>query len=171
MVESILNNKKILAVDDEPDVLDSVEKEILAVAPNCYFYKATEYQTAMELLVSYTYDLIILGNIGVGGFDLLDINMNRPVRFPVVMLTDHALNPQALRRSIEMGSRAYLPKEKLGEIVPFVEDVLRYENLPGWARLFRNVRGFFNVRWRENWKKTDKSFWKEFDAQIAFIKR
>jgi DNA-binding NtrC family response regulator len=171
MVESILNNKKILAVDDEPDVLDSVEKEILAVAPNCYFYKATEYQTAMELLVSYTYDLIILGNIGVGGFDLLDINMNRPVRFPVVMLTDHTLNPQALRRSIEMGSRACLPKEKLGDVVPFLEDVLRYENLPGWARLFQNVRGFFNARWGENWKKTDKSFWKEFDAQIAFIKR
>ncbi len=171
MVESILNNKKILAVDDEPGVLDFVEKKILAVAPNCYFYKATEYQTAIKLLVSYTYDLIILGDIGVGGFDLLNINVDRPVRFPVVMLTDHALDPQALRRSIEMGSRGYLLKEKLGEIVPFLEDALRYENLPRWALLFQNVRGFFNVRWTESWKKTDKSFWREFDAQIAFIKR
>jgi DNA-binding response OmpR family regulator len=171
MVESILNNKKILAVDDEPDVLDFLEKEILAVAPNSYFYKATEYQTAMELFVSFTYHLVILGNIGVGGFDLLSINMSRPVRFPVVILTDHALDPQALRRFIEVGSRAYLPKEKLGEIVPFLEDVLRYENLPGWARLFQNVRGFFNARWEEDWKKTDKSFWREFDGQIAFIKR
>jgi hypothetical protein len=87
------------------------------------------------------------------------------------MLTAHALDPEALRRSIEMGARAYLPKEKLGEIVPFLEDVLRYENLPGWVRLFQNLRGFFNARWGENWKNTDRKFWKEFDEKIAFIKK
>jgi CheY-like chemotaxis protein len=171
MVESILNNKSILAVDDEPDVLDILEEEILAVAPNCYFYKATEYQKAVDLLVSRTYDLVILDIMGVRGFDLLSIAMSRPIPFPVVMLTAHALDPQALRRSIEMGARAYLPKEKLGEIIPFLEDVLRYENLPGWARLFQNLRGFFNARWGENWKKTDEKFWKEFDEKNAFVKR
>jgi len=30
------------------------------------------------------------------------------------MLTAHSLDPKSLKRSIEMGARAYLPKEKLG---------------------------------------------------------
>ena len=63
------------------------------------------------------------------------------------MLTAYALSPEALRQSIEMGARAYLPKEKLGEIAPFLEDVLTYENLPVWGRLLQNLGGFFNSRW------------------------
>jgi len=169
MPESILNGKSLLAVDDEPDVLDVLQEEILGAAPSCHFDKATEYQKATELMVSFTYDLVILDIMGVRGFDLLSLAVNRP--FPVVMLTAHALDPEALRHSIEMGARAYLPKEKLGEVVPFLEDVLRYENIPGWGRLFQNLLGFFNARWGENWKKTDEKFWKEFDEKIAFIKR
>jgi hypothetical protein len=41
MKESILNGKRILAVDDEPDVLTILEEEILGAAQNCYFDKAT----------------------------------------------------------------------------------------------------------------------------------
>ena len=171
MAESILNGKMILGVDDEPDVLTVLEDEILDTAPNCHFYKATDYWKATELLATFTYDLVILDIMGVRGFDLLDQAANRPFPFPVVMLTAHSLNPQALRRSIEMGARAYLPKEKLGEVVPFLEDVLKYETLPGWSRLLQNLLGFFNARWGENWKKTDEKFWKEFDEKIAFIKR
>jgi len=35
------------------------------------------------------------------------------------MLTAHAMNPEALKRSYDKKARAYLPKEKLGAIVPF----------------------------------------------------
>jgi len=148
MAESILNGKSLLAVDDESDVLDVLEEEILAVAPNCYFDKATEYQKAHELLSSLTYDLVILDIMGVRGFDLLDLAVNRPFPFPVVMLTADALNPQALRRFTEMGIRAYLPKEKLSEAVPLLEDVLRHEYLPFWRRIFEPLRGVFNARRR-----------------------
>jgi CheY-like chemotaxis protein len=171
VAESILNGKSLLAVDDEPDVLDVLQEEILGAAPNCYVDKATEYQKATELLSSLTYDLVILDIMGVRGFDLLSLAVNRPFSFPVVMLTAHALDPEALRHSIQMGARAYLPKEKLGEVVPFLEDVLRYENIPGWGHLFQNLLGFLNARWGENWKKTDEKFWNEFDEKIAFIKK
>jgi DNA-binding response OmpR family regulator len=171
MAESILNGKNLLAVDDEPDVLTILEEEILEAAPKCYFDKTTSYQHATEFFASFTYDLVILDIMGVRGFDLLRRAVDRPSPFPVVMLTAHALNPGALKQSIEMGARAYLPKEKLGEVVPFLEDVLRYENLPGWGRLFENLLGFFEARWGGNWKKTDESFWKGFDEKIAFIKK
>ncbi len=169
MKESILSNKRILAVDDEPDVLAILEEEISNACQGCIFEKATSYAQAHELIRSWTYDLIILDIMGVRGFDLLELAVAH--RFPVVMLTAHAMTPEALKRSIELGARAYLPKEKLGETVPFLEDVLKYENLTAWGRLFENLKGFFNSRWGENWKKVDEKFWNEFDERIAFIKK
>jgi len=118
MVESILNGKKILAVDDEPDVLTVLEEEILGAAPNCYFDRSTNYQKAAEFLSSFTYDLVILDIMGVRGFDLLNLAVDRPSPLPVVMLTAHALSPGALRQSIEMGARAYLPKRNLEKLFP-----------------------------------------------------
>jgi DNA-binding response OmpR family regulator len=169
MTESILKDKRILAVDDEADVLMVLEEEIKEACPNCSFDKTTTYKEANERMAMFPYDLVILDIMGVRGFDLLKHAVVR--QFPVVMLTAHALNPEALRQSIEWGARAYLPKEKIGEILPFLEDLLRYDNLPGWARLLQNLGGFFNSRWGENWKRTDEKFWKEFDEKIAFIKK
>jgi len=69
-----------------------------------------------------------------------------------------------------MKARAYLPKEKLGEVVPFLEDVLKYEYLPGWKRHLKKLEGFFNARWGEYWQKSDAKFWKEFDEKTTHIK-
>src|SRR4030042_6977829 len=115
MVESILNGVKILAVDDEPDVLDILEDEILGAAPKCKLEKATAYEEAVKKLEYQTYDLVILDIMGVRGFDLLDLAVKRDFR--VTMLTAHALTPEALKRSFEMKARAHLPKEKLGQVV------------------------------------------------------
>ena len=160
MTKSILNGKMILAVDDEPDVLTVLEEEIKEACPNCTFDKAATYKEAAERMASWTYELVILDIMGVRGFDLLELAVAH--NFPVVMLTAHALNPEALKRSIKMGARAYLPKEKLGEIVPFLEDVMRYEYGPGWRRLLKQLEGFFNAYWGPYWQKHDKKFWKEF---------
>jgi hypothetical protein len=62
------------------------------------------------------------------------------------MLTAHSLNPESLKRAFDMMARAYLPKEKLGEIVPFLEDVLTYDYLPGWKQLLTRVGKFFDER-------------------------
>jgi CheY-like chemotaxis protein len=168
MKESFLDGKRILAVDDEPDVLAVLEEEILAAAPKCRVDKATTYQEATERMISWTYDVVILDIMGVRGFDLLELAVSR--NFPVVMLTAHALTPEALKRSFEMKARAYLPKEKLGEVVPFLEDVLRYEYLPGWKLFFEKLKGFFTGRWGENWQKSDEKFWKEFEEKTSHIK-
>ncbi len=168
MTESILNNKRILAVDDEPDVLAVLEEEIMGAYPSAKVDKASTYEEAVERMVSWTYDVVILDIMGVRGFDLLELAVRRD--FPVVMLTAHSLSPEALKRSMEMKARAYLPKEKLGEVVPFLEDVLKYEYLPGWKRHLKKLQGFFNARWGEYWQKSDAKFWKEFDEKTTHIK-
>jgi CheY-like chemotaxis protein len=168
MTESILNGKRILVVDDEPDVLALLEEEMMEDAPDCIVDKATHYNEAVEKMASWTYDMVILDIMGVRGFDLLSLAVNR--HFPVAMLTAHALSPEALKQSMEMGARAYLPKEKLGEIVPFLKDVLSYDYLPGWKRLLGKLGGFFNVRFGPNWQKTQEKFWTEFEEKTSQIK-
>ncbi len=160
MKDSILNGKKILAVDDEPDVLSVLEEEILGACPNCQFEKATTYEAASGLLESKSYDVVILDIMGVRGFDLLELAVKR--NFRVAMLTAHALTPEALKRSFEMKARAYLPKEKLGEVVPFLEDVLKYEYLPGWKRVLEKLKGFFDDKFESDWEKKTGLEWREW---------
>jgi CheY-like chemotaxis protein len=158
LTESILNGKTILAVDDEPDVLSVLEEEILRAAPKCKFERAITYEEAAQKLESQTYDVVILDIMGVRGFDLLDLAVKKNLR--VAMLTAHALTPEALKRSFEMKARTFLPKEKLGEVVPFLEDVLKYEFLPGWKRLMKKLEKYFDTRWGEYWQKAEADFWR-----------
>ena len=163
MSDSILDGKKILAVDDEPDVLSVLQEEIMEACPACTFEKATNYEDAAKLLESKTYDVVVLDIMGVRGFDLLDTAVKRG--FKVAMLTAHALSPEALKRSIEMKARAYLPKDKLGEIVPFLEDVLKLDYESGWKRLFEKLHGFFTERFESDWETKTGSRWQEWVSQ------
>ena len=160
MSGSVLDGKRILAVDDEPDVLSVLEEEIGGACLKCTFDKAATYEQAAALLKSNTYDLVILDIMGVRGFDLLQLAVER--NFKVAMLTAHAMNPDALKRAFELKARAYLPKEKLGEVVPFLEDVLSYDYLPGWRRLFENLKSFFDSRFDSDWEKRTGLNWREW---------
>ncbi len=160
MRKSILSGKRILAIDDEPDILGVLEEEILGTCSNCKFEKATTYEEALKMLQSQTYDVVILDIMGVRGFELLELAVQR--NLPVAMLTAHALNPQALKRSFELMARAYLPKEKLGEVVPFLEDVIKYEYLPGWKRLYEKLKGFFDDKFGSDWEKKTGLLWREW---------
>ncbi|MCX5815810.1 MAG: response regulator [Proteobacteria bacterium] len=165
MKESILDGKKILAVDDEPDVLTVLEEEIIEACPKCTFDKATTYESAVKKLESSNYDVVILDIMGVRGFDLLELAVKKGMK--VAMLTAHALSAEALKRSHEMGARAYLPKEKLGEIVPFLEDVLNYEFESGWKLLFEKLHGFFTEKFESDWEKKTGLNWKEWGKPSA----
>jgi DNA-binding response OmpR family regulator len=150
MTVSVLDGKRILIVDDEPDVLTVLEQEIEDVGPNCKVDKATTYEKAAELINANTYDLVVLDIMGVRGFDLLTLAVKR--NFRVGMLTAHALSVEALVKSHELGAHAYLPKDKLGEIVPFLEDILIHEYKKGWARLLEKLETYFEDRFGRDWK-------------------
>lgn len=160
MTQSILDGKKILAIDDEPDVLAVLEEEITYKCPSAKFEKATTYEDAKKLLESRNYDVVVLDIMGVRGFDLLEIAVKRNLK--VAMLTAHALTPEALKKSFEMRAGAYLPKEKLGEVVPFLEDMLKYDFQSGWKRLMDKLYGFFNDKFDTDWEKRTGGPWSEW---------
>ena len=142
MKESILKGKRILGIDGEPQVLKVVEEEISKVCSNCVFDKATHYKEAVEMMVSWTYDLIILGDIGVRSIDLWTLAVTR--NFHVVMLIPHGLNPEFSGESTGVETPPCFYKGEPNGIIPFLEDVLRHENLSLWGCLFENLRTFVN---------------------------
>lgn len=158
MGKSPLNNTRILAVDDEPDVLELLVEQIEDFE-GIILDTATDYHQAYHLIRSWSYDLVILDIMGVRGFDLLNASVS--LGFPTVMLTAHALSAEALKKSIEMGARAYIPKEKLPDIVPFLEDVLTLSHKPAWQRLFGRLGGFFDRAFGSDWQKDEKTFWEQ----------
>jgi DNA-binding response OmpR family regulator len=164
MASEILKDKLILAVDDEEDVLEVIEEELSAAGAGT-LHKATTFERGREYLVSYTYDLVILDIMGVRGFDLLKIAVRQ--NFPVVMLTAHALNPESLKRSIELGARAYLPKEKLESLVPFLEDVLKLDYHAVWRKALDQVMTVFNKKFGSEWRKSEEQFWNEFEQKAS----
>ena len=156
MSESILNNKRILAVDDEPDVLETLE-ELLDGFDGLIFDSATDYETGYQLIRSWTYDAVILDIMGVRGFDLLNASVH--LGFPTVMLTAHALSPEALKRSVEMGARAYIPKEKMADIAAFLEDILSLEHGTSLKAMVHRLGDFFNMKFGSKWMEDEKTFW------------
>ena len=157
--DSPLKDKIILVVDDEPDVLDTVGEEL----DMSLIHKAADYDTALQYLLSYTYDIVILDIMGVNGFELLKTSVSRG--FPTVMLTAHALSPESLKKSIKLGAVSFLPKEKITELRSFLEDVVLDGGKPVWKKLFDKLGGYFNKRFGPDWKEKDK-FFKEFEEEL-----
>jgi len=158
-LESPLKDKVVLLVDDEPDVLETVAEEL----DMCITHKATDYERARQYLQSYTYDLVVLDIMGVNGFDLLKISVAKG--FPTVMLTAHALSPETIKKSIKLGALFLIPKEKISELKPFLEEVVETGGASGWQRVFHKLGAFFDHKFGPDWKEKDQ-FLKEFIEEL-----
>ena len=148
---SILNGKKVLIVDDEKDILDSLT-ELLSI---CRVETALSYEKAKELLDSKSYDVAILDIMGVRGYELLEIANNRNI--PALMLTAHALSEEHLKQSARRGAAYYVPKDEISKIEVFIADVLdaRQKKESPWERWLDRLGDFFNEKfgasdWRDN---------------------
>ncbi len=157
---SPLKNKLVLVVDDETDILDSVEEEL----DMCIVHKAADHEKALQYLLSYTYDIVVLDIMGVNGFELLRQSVSRG--FPTVMFTAHALTPEALKKSIKLGAVSFLPKERIEDLRSFLEDVVTEGGKRSWLRLFDKMGNFFSKSFGPDWKERDR-FFKEFEEQLT----
>ena len=159
----LLDGKKVLVVDDEPDIL-VVLRELLLM---CDVTTASSFDEAKDLLESQDFDVAILDIMGVGGYSLLDIAKQRSI--PAIMLTAHAFTPDNLVKSIKEGAVSYIPKEKITDISEFLIDVLKVKaggQDPWGSWQERLPPSFFEKRWGAAWRDADKEFWDRFKASI-----
>ncbi|MFN2436598.1 MAG: response regulator [Desulfotignum sp.] len=148
MATSFLKGKHILAVDDEKDIIETIQ-EILDTAT---VDSATDYETASEKIYLTRYDLAILDIMGVNGIKLLEECVKRDI--PAIMLTANAMNPQALMESIKKGALSYLPKEHLSDLDTLIEEFMDARNELG---------DHFDLRFGDNWKDENRAFWDDFE--------
>ncbi|MGD8227845.1 MAG: response regulator [Desulfobacteraceae bacterium] len=153
--EKMLKGKRVLIVDDEPDVLELLT-ELLDM---CKLDPASSFEEAKELLENNYYHVAVLDIMGVQGYELLEIANKREI--PALMLTAHAISEEHLKKSIQKGASFYAPKDEINNIATFVADVLeaREKNRNVWARWYERLSGFCDRRFGPNWKDQDPEFW------------
>jgi nucleotide-binding universal stress UspA family protein/CheY-like chemotaxis protein len=161
--DNLLKNRKILVVDDEPDILETIE-ELLDM---CALETASSFEAAKKLLDNNKYDLAILDIMGVSGYDILKLAKEKNV--PALMLTAHALTPENLRESIQKGADSYIPKDELANISTHAADVIRarIEGKQGYGSWFSTLKPFFDKSFGKGWRDKDRSFWNTFDDKYG----
>jgi len=156
--EKMIKGKKILIVDDEKDVLDT----LVELLDMCRIDTALTFDDAKQMLEKEDYDVAILDIMGVQGFDLLALAKDRKI--PALMLTAHALTEENLKKSAEEGASYYAPKDEINNIGLFVADIIEAKEKKKnvWLKWYDRLGTFFDRRFSgPNWREEQKEFWDE----------
>ena len=156
--KNILQGKRILIVDDEPDVLES----LIELLDMCQIDTVASFTDGKRMLENHDYNLAILDIMGVDGFELLKIASNQKI--PALMLTANSLSEESLKKSAEDGAAYFVPKDKMADIEIYVTDVLTSieKRTNPWEKLFNRLGNFYDKRFHgTNWREKEKEFWEQ----------
>ena len=149
----ILKDKRILVVDDEPDILDLINEQL----PDSEVITAQNYVSAHSLITTGTFDLVILDIMGVNGFALLEACQQR--KLPATMLTAHAVNAESLKLARKLGAVSFLPKEELSRLPEILAEILEglAQGKDHWPKLFERLGPFFKEKLQVVWEDIEKT--------------
>jgi DNA-binding NtrC family response regulator len=155
-----LSGKRVLIVDDEPDVLETLE----GLLPMCHVSKAASFAEAEKLLQDESFDIAVLDIMGVDGYKLLEIAKEKKV-IPV-MLTAHALSIENTIKSYQEGAASYIPKDEMSKISTFLNDILEAKDKgeSSWWRWVDRLGSYYEKKFGRDWKDKDADFWRNFPS-------
>lgn len=153
-MSDILAGKAILIVDDEPDILESLE-ELLDM---CVIDSAPDFDTARRFLKSKSYDGAILDLMGVNGLELMELTYE--IGTPALILTAHALSSKNLVKTLRGGAYAYIPKHEMANISDYLSEMIEAsEMLDAREKVrekpnkwFKKLTSFFDEAFGPSWK-------------------
>jgi DNA-binding NtrC family response regulator len=153
MEYEILKGKRLLAVDDEPDILEIISETL----GSAEVVTAKSFDTAQALISKESFDLVILDIMGVNGFALLEAC--RENKLPAAMLTAHAINLESLNLAIRLGAVSFLPKEELHRLPELVAEIIEglEQGKTHWEKLFQRFRHFFKEKLGVLWEDLDQT--------------
>jgi len=157
--EGLLKGKRIITVDDEPDVLETLNE----LLPMCEVEKAFSFGEGKKLLETKYFDMAILDIMGIDGYKLLEIANKRNVI--AVILTAHALSPDNIVKSYKEGAASYIPKDEMANITVFLNDILEAKEAgknSWWRWLVRLSMSYWEEKFGPDWEKEHEAFWKHF---------
>ena len=158
--KDILNGKKILIVDDEQDILDTLT-ELLSM---CHVETSSSFDEAWQKLGTGYYDIAILDIMGVNGYRLLSLAKDRNIT--AIMLTAHALSPENAEKSFEQGAALYLPKDEMINITDHLKDILeaKEKGKSTWWLWVKRLGAFFDRQFGPDWKSDREEFWEKLQS-------
>jgi CheY-like chemotaxis protein len=147
--QNLLAGKRILIVDDEPDVLETLADLLV----ECKVTRATNFEQAKNLLENQYFDMAILDIMGVDGYQLLKICTDK--RVIAVMLTAYAMTPDDIKKSYEIGAASFVPKEKMTDIATYLGDIYeaREKGKNVWWRWFDRLADYCEKKFGPDWQK------------------
>ncbi len=147
--DNLLEGKRVLIVDDESDVLETLE-DLLSM---CEITAATNFKEAKAMLEQKPFDIAILDIMGVDGYKLLEIANEKNVIG--VMLTAHAVSPESVVRSYREGAGSFVPKEEMVNITTFLNDILeakeKGKNL--WWKWIDRLADYCEKKFGPDWQE------------------
>ncbi|HKI48545.1 MAG TPA: response regulator [Desulfobacteria bacterium] len=158
MPHDLLDGKRILVVDDEHDVFETIEE----LLPMCRLVEANNFEQAKDLLEGEPFDMALLDIMGVRGYDLLKIASAKGI--PSVMMTAYALSVKDTVNSFRGGAASYVPKEELAHIAKFLNDILatHKDGKTKGKRWLDRLGDFYDGKFGRDWQSGDEEFWKKF---------
>lgn len=148
----VLQGKRILVVDDEPDVLDVIREQLVM----CQLDTADSFDSAKVLIQSREYDLIVLDIMGVNGFELLEIARDKNQH--ACMLTAHAVSVDSVNRSLKRGAVSFIPKDELARLPEYIAEILQglEQGKSHWKKLFDRLGPFFKKKLGISWEDLER---------------
>ena len=164
-MSDVLAGKAILIVDDEPDILESLE-ELLDM---CVIDSAPDFDTARQLLYSKSYDGAILDLMGVNGLELMELTYE--IGTPALILTAHALSSKNLVKTLRGGAYAYIPKHEMTNISDFLSEMIEASEILDAKerdrekpnKWFKKLSSFFDETFGLDWKDKHKEDLKDLN--------
>jgi|GEM_PF-3195281 len=126
---SIIKNKNFLAIGSQVDLLKMVREKVMSACPECSLDMATTLENGRQLMIMYSYNLVILDMMNILWCNLISLSASR--NFPVLALSNTNTSNEAINQSNTLNGmiiRATLPRNNLNKIVPTVEEVLKCES-------------------------------------------
>jgi len=156
--KDLIKGKRILIVDDEPDVLETLE-DLLSTAK---ITTAGSFEEAKRLMDTEHFDIAILDIMGVNGYELLKIANQKMMT--AIMLTAHAFTPEDTMKSHKEGAALYAPKDKMIDIVTYLDDVLeaQQKGKTTWWRWVERFADLYDRKFEKDWRYKDEAFWRGF---------
>ena len=160
--QNLLEGKNVLIVDDEVDILDTLED----LLPMCNTVRAGSYEDAEKRLQEGPFDMAILDIMGVSGYRLLEICVEKDI--VAVMLTAHAVTPEDVRKSFDQGAAYYIPKEEMTNIETFLTDVLtaKQSGRSTWSSWYSRLSRFSERAFGKDWKTKEKDLFDKMTFHV-----
>jgi len=137
------SHRMVLGVHSSKKHLIKMEKALKDVYPALQFHKATTYEEGLQLMLSYTFDLVISGTGLKQGAELIDLALRR--NFPVVIISENGRSPEDLNRLYGLKVKAVSSKQDTMEIVRHAGEILKVPNGPCLRRIMGKTHRLYHL--------------------------